>query len=68
MRLYGAIEKVEAQNDGTVRVYGIATSEAVDEQGEIVRAPAMRAAMLSRLTRPILPTPPERRYGAISPN
>src|ERR1700758_5713671 len=45
MRLYGAIEKVEAQGDGTVRVYGIATSEAVDEQGEIVRAEAIRAAL-----------------------
>ena len=36
MRLYGAIQKVEPQDDGTVRVHGIATSEAVDEQGEIV--------------------------------
>jgi hypothetical protein len=45
MRLYGAIEKVEAQSDGTVRVYGIASSEAVDEQGEIVRAEAMRVAI-----------------------
>src|SRR5258705_413488 len=40
MRLYGAIQKVEPQDDGTVRVYGIATSEALDEQGEIVRADA----------------------------
>jgi len=31
--------------DGTVRVHGIATTEAVDDQGEIVRADAMRAAL-----------------------
>ena len=45
MRLYGAIEKVEAQADGTVRVHGIATTEAIDNQGEIVRADAIRAAI-----------------------
>ena len=45
MQLYGAIEKVEPQDDGTVRVHGIATSETVDNQGEIVRADAIRAAL-----------------------
>jgi hypothetical protein len=45
MRLYGAIQKVESQDDGTVRVHGIATSEAVDDQGEVVQADAMRAAI-----------------------
>jgi len=45
MRLYGAIQKVEPQDDGTVRVHGIASSEVVDDQGEIVRAEAMRAAI-----------------------
>src|SRR6516225_4534026 len=54
MRLYGAIEKIEAQTDGTVRVHGIATSEAVDEQGEIVRAAAMRAAMPDYMRFPAL--------------
>jgi hypothetical protein len=54
MRLYGAIEKVEAQSDGTVRVHGIASSEAVDEQGEIVRAAAMRAAMPDYMRFPAL--------------
>src|ERR1700751_6129201 len=44
MRLYGAIQKVEPQDDGTVREHGIATSEALDEQGVIVRADAIRAA------------------------
>src|SRR6516225_10339775 len=45
MRLYGAIQKVEPQADGTVRVHGIASSEVTDDQGEIVRADAMRAAI-----------------------
>ena len=54
MRLYGAIQKVEAQDDGTVRVYGIATSEAVDDQGEIVRADAMRAAIPEYMRFPAL--------------
>jgi len=45
MRLYGAIEKVEAQADGTIKVHGIATTEAVDDQGEVVKADAMRSAI-----------------------
>ncbi|MBV8505885.1 MAG: hypothetical protein JOZ11_08775 [Alphaproteobacteria bacterium] len=54
MRLYGAIQKVEPQEDGTVRVYGIASSEAVDEQGEIVRADAIRAAIPDYMRFPAL--------------
>jgi hypothetical protein len=54
MRLYGAIEKVEPQDDGTVRVHGIATSEVVDDQGEIVRADAMRAAIPDYMRFPAL--------------
>jgi len=54
MRLYGAIQKVEPQDDGTVRVHGIATSEAVDEQGEIVRADAIRAAIPDYMRFPAL--------------
>ena len=54
MRLYGAIQKVEPQDDGTVRVYGIATSEALDEQGEIVRADAIRAAIPDYMRFPAL--------------
>ena len=54
MRLYGAIQKVEPHDDGTVRVYGIATSEAVDEQGEVVRADAMRAAIPEYMRFPAL--------------
>ena len=45
MRLYGQICKVEPQSDGTVKVEGIASSEAIDDQGEIVRADAMRQAI-----------------------
>jgi hypothetical protein len=54
MRLYGAIQKIEPQDDGTVRVYGIATSEAVDEQGEIVRADAIRTAIPDYMRFPAL--------------
>src|SRR6201993_1949515 len=54
MRLYGAIQKVEPQDDGTVRVHGIASSEVVDDQGEIVRAAAMRAAMPDYMRFPAL--------------
>jgi hypothetical protein len=54
MRLYGAIQKVEPQDDGTVRVHGIATSEAVDEQGEIVRSDAIRAAIPDYMRFPAL--------------
>jgi hypothetical protein len=54
MRLYGAIEKVEPQDDGTVRVHGIASSEVVDDQGEIIRADAMRAAIPDYMRFPAL--------------
>lgn len=54
MRLYGAIQKIEPQDDGTVRVHGIATSEAVDDQGEVVRADAMRAAIPEYMRFPAL--------------
>src|ERR1700730_733160 len=54
MRLYGAIEKVEPQDDGTVRVHGIATSETVDDQDEIVRADAIRAALPEYMLFPAL--------------
>jgi hypothetical protein len=54
MRLYGAIQKIEAQDDGTVYVHGIATSEAVDDQGEIVRADAIRAAIPEYMRFPAL--------------
>jgi hypothetical protein len=54
MRLYGAIQKVEPLDDGTVRVHGIATSEAVDDQGEVVQADAMRVAIPEYMRFPAL--------------
>jgi hypothetical protein len=54
MRLYGRISKVEPQDDGTVKVEGIASSEAVDDQGEIVRAEAIRAAIPDYMRFPAL--------------
>jgi hypothetical protein len=38
MHRYGAIERVEAQADGTVRMHGIATTKAIDDQGKIAKA------------------------------
>src|ERR1700730_12968495 len=54
MRLYGQISKVEPQSDGTVKVEGIASSEATDDQGEIVRADAMRDAIPDYMRFPAL--------------
>ena len=45
MKLYGEISKTEAQDDGTVKVWGYASSSAVDSDGEIVTAEAMKAAI-----------------------
>src|SRR6266446_5657731 len=54
MRLYGAIEKVVPLEDGTVRVHGIASSEQVDDQNEIVRGSAIRAALPEYMRFPAL--------------
>ncbi|EMT3045717.1 caudovirus prohead protease, partial [Neisseria gonorrhoeae] len=35
-KLYAQIAKTEAQDDGTVKVWGYASSEAVDSDGEVV--------------------------------
>ena len=45
MKIYGTIEKVEEREDGHLIVSGVASSEAVDSDGEIVTADAMRAAL-----------------------
>lgn len=45
MKLYGEIAKVEEQDDGTIKVYGYASSEAVDVDGEVIKADAMQAAI-----------------------
>ncbi len=40
-----AFEKVEKQDDGTILVSGVASSEAVDSDGETITSEAMKAAM-----------------------
>jgi uncharacterized small protein (DUF1192 family) len=45
MKLYGAFSKVEEQDDGTIIVEGIASSETVDSDGEVVKASAIEAAL-----------------------
>jgi hypothetical protein len=45
MRLYGAITKVRARDDGSLEVHGVVSSAGEDEQGEIVRPSAMAAAL-----------------------
>jgi len=45
MKLYGAFSKVEEQDDGTIIVEGIASTESVDSDGEVVKASAIAAAL-----------------------
>lgn len=45
IRLFGTITKMEDLEDGTIIVKGIASSEVVDSQGEVVTAKAMEAAI-----------------------
>lgn len=45
MRLFGTIEKWEEREDGHLVVFGVASSEAVDSDGEIITAAAMKAAI-----------------------
>jgi hypothetical protein len=44
-KIFGAFEKIEPQEDGTLKVSGIASSETVDGAGEVVLADAMKAAI-----------------------
>lgn len=44
-RIYAEINKVEAQDDGTLHVSGYASSNAKDSDGEIVTTDCMRAAL-----------------------
>jgi len=44
-KLYGAIAKVEDQEDGTIKVWGIASSAVADSDGETITADAMKAAL-----------------------
>ena len=45
VKFFGSFEKMEEQDDGTVKVYGYASSEAVDAHGEVVKASAMENAL-----------------------
>ncbi len=45
MRLFASLSKVEEQDDGSLKVFGIASSGARDEAGEIVQPAAMKAAL-----------------------
>ena len=44
-RRYAEICKVEPQDDGTLKVYGYASSGAVDSDGEVISPDAMKAAL-----------------------
>ena len=45
MRLFGELTKIEDQPDGTLKVYGVASSGTRDDAGEIVLPTAMKAAL-----------------------
>lgn len=45
MKLYAEISKTEEAEDGTIRVYGYASSGAVDSDGETITPDAMKAAL-----------------------
>jgi len=45
MKLYADIAKTEEQDDGTIKVWGWASTGAVDSDGEIITPEAMKAAL-----------------------
>ncbi|HUO11401.1 MAG TPA: HK97 family phage prohead protease [Caulobacteraceae bacterium] len=45
MRLFGQLTKIEDQPDGTLKVFGVASTGARDDVGEVVRPEAMKAAL-----------------------
>lgn len=45
MRLYGTIAKVEDQDDGSIKVYGVASAPSRDAHGEVVTTEAMAKAI-----------------------
>jgi HK97 family phage prohead protease len=45
MRLFGELTKIEEQPDGSLKVYGVASTGARDEAGEVVLPAAMKAAL-----------------------
>jgi len=52
--MYGQIEKIVQQDDGTILVHGIASSESIDTAGEVIRAEAIRAAIPGYMQYPAL--------------
>ncbi len=44
-RIYASIEKMEPQDDGTLKVWGYASSGSKDSDGETITAAAMKAAL-----------------------
>lgn len=45
MKVFVPIEKMQKNDDGTLEIWGVASSEAKDSQGEIVKAQAIRDAL-----------------------
>ena len=45
MRLFGELTKIEDQPDGTLKVYGVASTGSRDDEGEVVLPAAMKAAL-----------------------
>ena len=45
MNLFVPLQKFEKHDDGTLEIWGVASSEAQDSQGEIVKASAVKAAL-----------------------
>jgi hypothetical protein len=54
MRLFGQIQKIEPLDDGTIKVHGIVSTPAKDDQGEIVLPAAMREAIPDYMRFPAL--------------
>lgn len=44
-RFFAPLQKVEKNDNGTLRVWGVASTESVDEAGEVVTSAAMKAAL-----------------------
>lgn len=45
MKFFGEISKVQDEDDGTIKVYGIASTGSVDSDGEVITPDAMKAAI-----------------------
>ena len=54
MILYGELTKLELQDDGTLRVHGVASTGSRDSSGEVVSPEAMRAALPDYMAYPAI--------------